>query len=284
MSQVAAIQLLHLWQLYVLVQWPQLCYKFSHYHRVRSSFWSEWCCSATTTDPWWTQWMMLLVLPHSMMTTSVQDAYTGLCQRSSSGECCFSELILHQCILCWYLLQCLLFLLSGSDMATIVGSTIGCAPLQHFGVYLWQAYLPPCVGLWPMPVVHWVAAAYIAFSRECLRILNQLSSRHSISMVGHTALRSAESPDPSAFPIWWGGVFSFRLGSTQWHNWFWICCGHYVWWVWCGSLVSSWWIDLYLVGRAVFFCSSTHLPWIHGQGVNTNSLPNLNQGIRIIPF
>ena len=39
-------------------------------------------------------------------------------------------------------------------------------------------------------------------------VLNHLSSSNSVSMIGHTLFGfGRESPDPSAFPTWWGVFF-----------------------------------------------------------------------------
>ena len=45
-----------------------------------------------------------------------------------------------------------------------------------------------------------------------------------------------------------------------------------MWWFWCGDWVSGWWIDPHLVGRA-FCCLTTHLPWIHVQGITHKPHP-----------
>ena len=65
---------------------------------------------------------------------------------------------------------------------------LGFAPLQPFGAYPWQAYVQPGNGHWPTPGMHRVAAPSTALNRGSLLLLNQLSSRHSNYMVGHTVM------------------------------------------------------------------------------------------------
>ena len=120
----------------------------------------------------------------------------------------------------WFLMSCLgafygvCFLLSGSCvdvMFTNGGSTIGVATLQSFRVYPWQAYVSAGDGLWPLPGVHWVTPPPTALSKGELPVTHSVFPIFSVHTVGHTALGlSRESPDLSAFPTWWGGVFFSR--------------------------------------------------------------------------
>ena len=82
---------------------------------------------------------------------------------------------------------------------------LGFAPLQPFRVYPQQAYVQPDDGHWSTPGVHRVAAPSTALRRRSLLSLNQLSPSHSnyIQLLG----LDRESPNPSAFPAWRGGVF-----------------------------------------------------------------------------
>ena len=93
---------------------------------------------------------------------------------------------------------------------------LGFAPLQPLGVYPWQAYVQPGDGHQPTPGMHRVATPSTTLSRGSLMLLSLLFPCHPIYMVGHTALGvGRESPDPSAFPTWWGGIFFSRFGSIQ---------------------------------------------------------------------
>ena len=56
-----------------------------------------------------------------------------------------------------------------------------------------------------------------------------------------------ESPNTSAFPSLWGGIFFFRFSSTWWHGWLWISGGHETWWFQCGDWVSG--VLVYLNGQ-----------------------------------
>ena len=50
-----------------------------------------------------------------------------------------------------------------------------------------------------------------------------------------------ESPNPSTFPMWWGGVFFSRFGAIRWCSRFWFCYGHYTWWI------LVWWLGIRLM-------------------------------------
>ena len=76
---------------------------------------------------------------------------------------------------------------------------------------------------------------------------------------------SAESPNPPAFPTWWGGIFQVSFHPVT-------KLTLHVWWLQCGNLVSCSWTYLHLFGR-VFCCLITYLPRVYRQGVNTNWLP-----------
>ena len=90
------------------------------------------------------------------------------------------------------------------------------ASLQPFGAYPWKAYVQTGDGYWPTPDMHRVAALSTTLSKGSLLLLSQLSPSLSNYMVGHTALGlGRESPSPSSFLAWWGGVFFSRFGSNQ---------------------------------------------------------------------
>ena len=91
---------------------------------------------------------------------------------------------------------------------------LGFAPLQPFGVYPWQAYVQPGDGQRPTPGMHRVAAPTPTLGRV------EPSATHSAvpQPIGevYSLGGSIESPDPSTFPTWWGGVFFSRFGAIRW--------------------------------------------------------------------
>ena len=134
--------------------------------------------------------------------------------------------------------------------------------------YTHNRHVPPGYGLWSMPGVHWVAATSTALSSGELHVTSSAVPSHSLCIMGHTAVGALQVhpiPVPSLHveaccPLL---VFHLITWSTQ-------------------SLVEFlvilvWWFSvrvmnfLHLVGR-LFFCLITHLPWYHGQGVNSCSL------------
>ena len=92
------------------------------------------------------------------------------------------------------------------------------ARLQPFGVYPWQAYVPPSDGLWPMPGVHQVAAPLTALSRVgTFLLLIQLSQPfHQYNGAYSFGGFGTESLDYSACPTWWAGVFSRFAHLMTW--------------------------------------------------------------------
>ena len=77
-------------------------------------------------------------------------------------------------------------------------SQIGAQPLwflapQLFGIYPWQAYVPPWDDLWLMPGVGQGATPSTALSMRSFMLLIQLSPSHSIHIVGHKTLGLAVS-------------------------------------------------------------------------------------------
>ena len=107
-------------------------------------------------------------------------------------------------ILCWCLIGCL-----PSTSRVLVRMTfppMGDQPsafalLQPFVVYPWLAYVPPSVGLWPMPGLHWEAALLTASGRGdlILMLLKQPFSNHLINTVVHAA--SGSSVESHLFPL-----------------------------------------------------------------------------------
>ena len=69
--------------------------------------------------------------------------------------------------------------------------------------------MQPGDGHWPTPGMDRVAAPSTTLSRGNIVLLCLLFPSHPIYMVGYTALGGLgrESPNPSAFLTWWGGVF-----------------------------------------------------------------------------
>ena len=66
-------------------------------------------------------------------------------------------------------------------------------PSQPFGIYPWLIYVPPGAGQWPLPEGHCVTAPPLLQVGGRLRLLSQLSSSHSIYLVGHNFPDSTES-------------------------------------------------------------------------------------------
>ena len=111
---------------------------------------------------------------------------------------------------------------------------LGFAPLQPFGVYLWQPHAWPGDGHQSTPGIHRVAAPSTTLSGEafCYSVCCFPTIPSILWGIQPWGLGS-ESPDPSAFPTWWGGVFFSRFGAIRWHSWLWICDGHSTWWFQC---------------------------------------------------
>ena len=88
---------------------------------------------------------------------------------------------------------------------------LGFASVQPFGVYLWQAYVPPGNDLLPMAGVYKVAAPPTTSSR-----VEHHTTHVAVSQPFQQYDRTysfgswAESPNPAAFPIWQGLVLFFR--------------------------------------------------------------------------
>ena len=120
--------------------------------------------------------------------------------------------------------------LSGSHIAamfTTESSTIWFGPLQPFGIYLWQEYVPPHDCPWPTPGVHWVAAPSTAwvgrascYSLSCPPGIPSIWSSMELWRLGR------ESPNHSTYPTCLDGFFSSRFCSTRWHGHLWISGGH----------------------------------------------------------
>ena len=84
---------------------------------------------------------------------------------------------------------------------------LGFAPLQPFGAYPWQAYVQPGDGHWPTPGMYIVAAPSTTLSggASCYSISCSPAIPSICWVIQLWGL--AESPNPSAFPTWLGGVF-----------------------------------------------------------------------------
>ena len=125
----------------------------------------------------------------------------------------FSELSLPPfCILyIWCLFQCLLCWMPYSPLGV---QPLDFVPLQPLGAYPWQAYVQPGDGHWPTPGMHRVAAPSTTLSRGSLCYSITCSLAIPFIWWGTQLLGlSRESPNPSTFPAWWGGVCSSRCGS-----------------------------------------------------------------------
>ena len=91
---------------------------------------------------------------------------------------------------------------------------LGFASWQPFGVYPWQAYVPPGDGHRSTPGMHRVAAPTATLGRV------EPSATHSAVPqpiwwgIQPWGLHR-ESPDPSTFATCWGGVFFSRFGAIR---------------------------------------------------------------------
>ena len=93
---------------------------------------------------------------------------------------------------------------------------LGFASLPPFGGYLCQAYVQPGDGNWPTPGIHRVAAPSTALRMgEPSAMQTGVPQPSYLYGEAYSFRGLAESPDPSAFPAWWGGVFFSRFGSIQ---------------------------------------------------------------------
>ena len=119
---------------------------------------------------------------------------------------------------------CLLFSDShDAAMLTSGAQSLGFTPPQPFIVCPWQAYVQLHLvhGLY-QECTMWLLLPLLLVGGSFM-LLTQLSTSQSINMDGHVALRAFQRvTHPSAFPTWWGGVFS----STWWHSQYWIYGGH----------------------------------------------------------
>ena len=119
------------------------------------------------------------------------------------------------------------FLLLGAKLDAIFtygGSTIRglhlCNPLEFtHGRHMCNLVMvigPHLVCIeWLLPLLPWVGGAF-CYSFSCAPTI-----WWGIQPWG----LCRESPDPSAFPTWWGGVFFSRFGAIRWCSRFWFCYG-----------------------------------------------------------
>ena len=111
------------------------------------------------------------------------------------------------------------FLLSGAKLDVIFtygAQPLGFAPPQPFGVYPWQAYVQPGDGHLPTPHTHKVAAPSTTLNGESLLLLNLLFlANPSIWWSIQPWRLGRESPNPSTFPTWCGGVFFSMVNSES---------------------------------------------------------------------
>ena len=64
---------------------------------------------------------------------------------------------------------------------------LGFVPLQSCGAYPWQAYMSPGTGLWSIPRVHWVAVPFTALCKV-EPLATHLSCNHLMNIVGNISL------------------------------------------------------------------------------------------------
>ena len=92
--------------------------------------------------------------------------------------------------------------------------SLGFAPLQPFGAYPWQTYVQPGDGHWSSPGMQIVAASPTALSRGLPSATQSAVLQPFILYGGAYSFGGlVESPNPSIFPAWWGGVFFSRFCS-----------------------------------------------------------------------
>ena len=190
-----------------------------------------WCGSATTTDTK-ALWKCCWPCHCAAAATSISDASSGLCHLchgSSTGRFLFLSWASHHfiCLVSFLVYAFCFQVLCWMPYSPLGSLPLGFAPLQPFGAYLWQAYVQPGDGHQPnqvctellLPPLFWVWRA-LCYSSSCSPEIP--TKWWGIQLWG----LSRESPNPSAFPAWWGRVFLSRFGSIQWHGWLWTCSRH----------------------------------------------------------
>ena len=177
--------------------------------------------------------LLALSLCLSSSHLSLKIASSGLCQLchgSSTGRFLFQSGASHHFVFVYVWCHVLVYAFCFQVPCCMLYSPmwpqpLGFAPLQPFGAYPWQAYAQPGDGHQPTWCMNRVVAPSTALSGGSLPLLNRLSSSHSNYMVEHTAFgawqRVTHITPPSL--TWWGGVFSSKFGSIQWHRQLWIC-------------------------------------------------------------
>ena len=159
----------------------------------------------------WHQSALEVFLPCHCVTaaTFIPNASSGLCQLChgfSTGRFLFQSRVFYHFV--YYILGvcsgvCFYFQVPCWMQYLPMGAQpLVFAPLQPFGIYLWQAYLQPGDGHWPTPGMHRVAAPSTTLSRGtpfCYSISCSPaipSIWWSIQLLG----LGRESPNPSTFP------------------------------------------------------------------------------------
>ena len=122
------------------------------------------------------------------------------------------------------------FLLSGfhvTPMLTNGGSTVGVCKAVNLGYILSRHMCLLMMVCGPhQESTEWLLLPLLQVRGASCYLFSCLSAIPSIWWGIQLWRYSMESPDPSAFPIWWGAVFFFRLCSIQWHGQLQVCGGH----------------------------------------------------------
>ena len=155
------------------------------------------------------------------------------------------------------------FLLSGSHVGAIFtngGLTNGFCNTQLFGVYPWQACVPPGDGLWPMLRVHWIAAPPTTLIGESIMLFIQLSPAIPSIWLGIQLWRLSRVTQSTFLPFMVGRdlrlqvVFHLmiELSPNPWWT--------LTWWFWFGNCVWGWWVTH--IWSLVCFCAQLQIYFV----------------------
>ena len=201
-----------------------LCSNTHHYNDYTSSHLcgpdnngSAWCDSAARVDSEGHNVGLCWPCDNAVATFSVPDSFSGigqLCQGSSTGKFLFQVEPPTNAL--YYMLLSVMVFAFGFQIpmklpcSPMVAQPLGFATLQPFGVYPWQAYVPPCDGPWLMLEVHQV----LLLPLFCVGGASYYSFTFTPAIPsiwwGVQLWGLAESPYATAFPTWQGGVFFSR--------------------------------------------------------------------------
>ena len=159
-------------------------------------------------------------------TTSVPDAFSGICHyaMTSSDEFSLSELSLPAIhyVVCWCLLWCL-FIAFRVPCGCHAFQWVCCGAIIEYTLGRHMCFLVMVCGPY-QKCNEWLFLSLLQVGGSFMLLMQQ-SLSHSIYFMGHTALEAWQRvPNPSTFPTLWGRVFFSGFGSIHWHSWLWI------WW------------------------------------------------------